>query len=80
MTDRSSPIQISGTSWSDIAGGFSHSMARKTDGTLWTWGYNGTGQLGDGTVTCRSSPIQVPGTSWSDIASGGSHSMARKTN
>jgi alpha-tubulin suppressor-like RCC1 family protein len=36
----SSPVQIPGTTWSSISGG-NHSLATKTDGTLWSWGYNG---------------------------------------
>ena len=47
--------------------------------TLWAWGYNVYGQLGDGTKTYRSSPVQIPGTSWNDITSRGLHSLARKT-
>jgi alpha-tubulin suppressor-like RCC1 family protein len=34
-------------------------LALKTDGTLWSWGRNDTGQLGDGTKTDRSSPVQI---------------------
>jgi alpha-tubulin suppressor-like RCC1 family protein len=37
-TEFSSPIQIPGTSWSSISGGIHHSLATKTDGTLWAWG------------------------------------------
>jgi alpha-tubulin suppressor-like RCC1 family protein len=46
---RSSPIQIPGTEWSDICkgGGNCRSFfARKSDGTLWSWGYNTIGNLG----------------------------------
>tara|TARA_B100001094_G_C18136335_1_gene775296 strand:+ start:23 stop:1216 length:1194 start_codon:yes stop_codon:yes gene_type:complete len=71
----SSPIQIPGTNWSQIAGGYLTSSATKTDGTLWTWGENEGGQLGlndqggaPGYGTSRSSPTQVPGTGWSDPA------------
>ena len=40
-------------------------IATKTDGTLWSWGNNGSGQLGDGTIINRSSPVQVgTGTNW----------------
>jgi hypothetical protein len=37
-----------------------HSLALKADGTVWTWGYNGAGQLGDGTTTNRLVPTLVP--------------------
>jgi alpha-tubulin suppressor-like RCC1 family protein len=36
-------------------------LARATDGTVWAWGENGSGQLGDGTLIGRTIPIQVPG-------------------
>ena len=39
--------------------------ATKTDGTMWTCGENGSGQLGVNNKTKYSSPIQVPGTTWS---------------
>ena len=55
-------------------------IATKTDGTLWSWGYNPYGQLGLGNVTYYSSPKQVGVlTNWSSIASGGFHSLATKT-
>jgi len=60
-----------GTQWiSQSTGGF-HTAAVRSDGTLWTWGYNNNGQLGDGTTTTRSSPIQV-GTdaNWAQVSSG----------
>ena len=85
--DKSSPVQIdAGTTWSQIATGGAHSMATKTDGTLWTWGYNDKGQLGNdapvGTYPSGrlSSPVQVGSlTTWSKISGGESHSIATKT-
>jgi alpha-tubulin suppressor-like RCC1 family protein len=47
-----------------------HSLATKTDGTLWSWGVNGSGQLGQNDTTYISSPVQIPGTSWSSISGG----------
>jgi YD repeat-containing protein len=44
-----------------IAGGYFHTIALKNDGTVWAWGYNGYGQLGDGTTTTRTTPVQVSG-------------------
>ena len=44
-------------------------MATKTDGTLWAWGGNGNGELGNGEAgpTSYSSPIQIPGTDWNKV-------------
>ena len=79
-TYRSSPVQVPGTSWVEVSAGFSTSFARKSDGTLWSWGYGGTGQLGNGTngiAVC--SPINVSGTSWVEVSSNGRHAIARKS-
>jgi len=79
---RSSPVQIGSlTTWSQIDGGDRYSMALKTDGTMWTWGMNGSGRLGDNTVIYKSSPVQIGSlTSWSQISAGNTgHSMALKT-
>ena len=40
-----------------IAAGKFYSLALKEDGSVWAWGYNGNGQLGDGTTTNKSSPV-----------------------
>jgi len=71
---RSSPIQTisAGTNWSQVAAGYNHMAAVKTDGTLWLWGRNNYGQLGDSTFNDRSSPIQtVAGdTTWRVVSAG----------
>jgi alpha-tubulin suppressor-like RCC1 family protein len=54
-----------------LSAGNNHSLATKTDGTLWAWGYNSNGQLGQNNTTRYSSPVQIPGTSWSSISGGG---------
>ena len=61
------------TTWSKVAAGIigDANAAIKTDGTLWTWGHNNYGQLGQGNITNLSSPVQVgAGTNWSEIAIG----------
>ena len=78
----SSPIQVGSlTDWSKVNAGKDHTIAIKTNGTLWTWGRNLYGQLGHGNTTNLSSPVQVGSlTDW-DIANGFSgHTVALKTN
>lgn len=58
-------------------GNGTHTLALKTDGTLWAWGQNAYGQLGDGTTTARSTPVQV-GMGFARISAGGLHSLATK--
>ena len=48
------PVQVPGlTGVVAVAAGYYHSLAVKTDGTVWAWGDNDYGQLGDGTTTTR---------------------------
>jgi len=59
-----SPLQVSGlTGVTQIAAGDLHSLALKSDGSVWAWGANGAGQLGDGSTTDRFAPVQVRGVS-----------------
>jgi len=44
-----------------IAAGALHSLALRSDGTVWAWGRNRSGELGDGTTTDRLTPVQVSG-------------------
>ena len=75
----SSPVQVgSGTDWSEVVVGSSAAQALKTDGTLWSWGYNSKGQLGNGEEANRySSPVQIPG-NWSALGWGGMMNAAVK--
>jgi alpha-tubulin suppressor-like RCC1 family protein len=77
---KSSPVQniLGGNTWSVISSGDSHALAIKTDGTLWAWGINDFGQLGDSTVIAKSSPVQIPGTTWKTVIAGVKHSAAIK--
>ena len=80
--DSSVPVPVRvGTdkNWSKVAVGAWHSLAIRTDGTLWAWGLNQNGQLGVGDVEPRLSPAKVGTTStWFSLAAGGSHSVARQ--
>jgi len=44
------PLILPKHPWVSIAAGGYHTVALRDDGTLWTWGWNGSGQLGDGTT------------------------------
>jgi alpha-tubulin suppressor-like RCC1 family protein len=82
VNSKSSPNQVGSlTNWRYCECGDSHTVAIKTDGTIWTWGTNGYGQLGQGDTTHRSSPVQVgSATDWAYISSGYFHCAAIKTN
>ena len=61
----SSPVQIPGTTWDNVAGGEVF-IGHKTDGTLWGMGRNSYGQLGLNSRTLYSSPVQIgSSTDWS---------------
>ena len=81
-TRYSSPTQVgSETTWKYASGGSaSYSMyGTKTDGTLWAWGGNGYGSLGQNDTTLRSSPVQIPGTTWDIVKAGAQSCIATKT-
>jgi DNA-binding beta-propeller fold protein YncE len=69
-THRSSPVQTvaGGNTWSHVACGYGHTAAVKTDGTLWTWGSDNYGQLGDyQTIT----PLIAPSAPAGSVVTGG---------
>jgi len=72
-------VVLATTSGTTIVAGSDHTLALNADGSLWAWGYNNYGQLGDGTYTSRNVPIQV-GTArdWKSIAAGDYHTLAIK--
>ena len=92
-TDSNTPVQVVGPGGAGnlediiaIAGGYHHTIALKSDGTVWTFGANDAGQLGDGTNTHRITPVQVFGeggsgflTDVSAIAGGHYHTIALKS-
>ena len=68
QTDRYTPVQVVGTDGDEflanivaVAAGDLYSMVLKDDGTVWTWGSNTYGQLGDGTTQDKDTPVQVIG-------------------
>jgi alpha-tubulin suppressor-like RCC1 family protein len=89
-TDRHAGVQVHGPAnvgfLQDVvalAGGHDHSLALKADGTVWAWGRNDRGQLGDSSTTDRLTPVQVRAVSNAGvlinvvaIGAGDSHSLA----
>lgn len=75
---RSTPSMISRfTGVKRISSHWSTTLAVKGDGTLWAWGLNDSGQIGDGTTTNRTTPVKVSTlTGVEEIASGTAHSLA----
>jgi alpha-tubulin suppressor-like RCC1 family protein len=85
-TNRLTPIPTStgGTNWKQVSCGYNFTSAIKTDGTLWSWGWNAYGQLGvndSGGTLNRTTPVTTfaGGTNWKQISCGYSHTSAIKT-
>jgi len=83
--DSSTPVQVTDSNDASgylsgvqaIAAGSFHSLALKDDGTVWAWGGNFAGQLGNGTYTDSSTPVQVGNLNGvKAIGAGLSHSLA----
>ena len=64
-----------GAGFASVAARGGQTAAVKTDGTLWTWGNNELGQLGDGTTTNRHAPVQI-GTGYASVSVGQGHMAA----
>ena len=79
-TTRLTPIttSVGGTNWKQVSCGELHTTSIKTDGTLWVWGRNNLGQLGDNTTTTRTTPVTAStgGNNWKQVACGGYHTTA----
>jgi alpha-tubulin suppressor-like RCC1 family protein len=75
------PVQVgSDADWLSIAAGNFHTLAIKTDGTLWVWGDNNSGQLGDGSQFKTYIPVQIgTDTNWLDISGGDFYSIGLKS-
>jgi alpha-tubulin suppressor-like RCC1 family protein len=89
ISSRNTPVTTfaGGTNWKQVSCGGYFTAAIKTDGTLWTWGFNSAGQLGDNTTITRSTPVTTfaGGTNWKQVSctiqktAGQGHASAIKT-
>jgi alpha-tubulin suppressor-like RCC1 family protein len=82
--NRSTPVTTfaGGTNWVQVSGGQSHFIALKSDGTVWTWGYNLYGQLGiNFSYKFSITPITtfLGGNTWKQVSCGNNHTAAIKT-
>ncbi|WP_223654297.1 RCC1-like domain-containing protein [Hymenobacter psoromatis] len=66
-----------GLEWGSVTAGEGFALALQRDGSLWAWGTNSDGQLGDGSTSPRPSPGRVVGaSSWRHVTAGASHVVA----
>lgn len=83
-SNRSSPMSVVGdfSDWAQVSAGRSHSLGVRANGSLWAWGRNNFGQLGDNNSINRSSPISVIGgfADWVQISAGLYNSAALRAN
>ena len=80
-TDASVATPVStppGVTFTSVAGGSSHTLALGSDGTVYAWGLNNFGQLGDGTTTSTSTPVAVdlPSGTYTAVSAGEDQSYA----
>lgn len=75
------PLRIGTDSdWKSVATGAYHTLAIKSDGSLWAWGNNSYGQLGDGTTDEHNAPTRVGSdNNWTRVIAGEWHSLALKS-
>ena len=82
-TARCTPVTTfaGGINWKQVSAANNHCAAIKTDGTLWVWGGNGNGNIGDNTTTTRCTPVTTfaGGTNWKQVAGGNLSTAAIKT-
>lgn len=77
------PLQVGiDSNWVKISTGFFyHTLGLKSDGSIWSFGLNNFGQLGDGTTINKSTPSQIGNDlNWIEISGGGSFSFGIKNN
>jgi len=84
VANATTPALVAGgfTDWCQVSAGGCASAGIRTNGTLWAWGLNNNGAIGDGTVICRSSPVSVVGgfTDWCKVSVGGLNMNGLRTN
>jgi cysteine-rich repeat protein len=67
------------TTWLEVAGSDAFTCGRQSPGTLWCWGRNSSGQLGDGTTTPHNTPTQVGAQKWGAVTLGATHACGQQS-
>lgn len=71
--------QLDAQCWQTVTAGYGYTVALKTDNSLWSWGENKSGQLGDGTIINNYTPQKIgTATDWKIVATGTDHTVALK--
>ena len=79
ITKKTTKEQTNSNNWKSLSAGAKHSNAIKTDGTLWSWGKNDSGELGDGTNISSNTQVQESSqSSWLLSSAGENHTLAIK--
>ncbi len=79
VNETPSPLDTTST-WKSLSTGGKHSLAIKTDGTLWVWGANQASQLGTPTLSFSLEPVRIgTGMDWEKVSAGEFHSCAIRT-
>ncbi|MNT50793.1 Regulator of chromosome condensation (RCC1) repeat protein [compost metagenome] len=82
MNAITTPVQVgTQTNWAEIAGGDLHSIAIKTDGTIYHWGAGYNGALNNVNYPFNLSPVKIgTGSAWSKVTANGRFNIALQTN
>ena len=82
ITDRCFPVSVAGAAKTflkiSVGSGGTHTVALDKNGIVWSWGNNGSGQLGDNTVLSKRTPVSISGATKTiyEIAAGANHTVA----
>jgi alpha-tubulin suppressor-like RCC1 family protein len=81
ITNRTTPVLVNNDSdWVEVSAGAEFVIALKNNGTLWAWGYNFDGQMGNNSTTTITAPTQIGSdTNWVALSAGYHHSMGLKS-
>ena len=77
------PVEVRGgvTTWKSVSAGRDHTCARRANRTIWCWGDDDSGQVGDGAgAGAKTRPTQVgSATTWTSVSAGADHSCGRQS-